>query len=110
MPGPALCSPADGLVAGERCAGSYLLGERSSSAGFEVPVDGVSDDVADSPAVPVGDPLDRCVGLVVDSEVDPLGVAGAAGQGGPAGVPAGQCGRIEAGLGLVGQPSLVVGV
>lgn len=89
-------------------AHSYLLAEGSWSACFEVAVDGVADDIADPAIVPVGDPLDGFVGLVVDAEVDALGVSGSAGERGTSGVAPDQGRRVEVGLG--GQALLVVGV
>lgn len=43
------------------------------------------------------DPLDRFGGLVVDTEVDPLGMAGPSGQRGPAGMPTCQRRRVTGG-------------
>ena len=63
----------------------------------------------DPAVVAIGDAAYGFVRVVVDSEVDPLGVTSSPGQRGSAGVSAAQGGWVEAGLGLLSQPSLVVG-
>jgi len=81
-----------------------------SSAGFEVSADGVADDVADLAVALVGDPSDGLVRIVVDAQVQSVGVAGSPGQGRPAGRAPGQGARVEPCLCLGGQSLLVVGV
>src|SRR6266511_6413721 len=89
---------------------AYPLTRRDRSAGFEISADGVTDDIADLAVALVGDALDGLVGLVVDAQVHPVGVAGSPGQGRPSDWTPGQSGRVEACLRLCRQAPFVVGV
>src|SRR5947209_14707873 len=77
------------------------------SAGFEIAVDGLTDDVADLAVLVFGEPADALVGVIIEPDAQARGVTRAPREGGPPRPAAGKPSRIESFLGFVRQRLLI---